>query len=106
MMRRILKRPQAERDIEEAFVYLAERDEDARLDFLFAVEETLELIAANPLIGAERQFDAPELSGIRMWRVKSYEKYLIFYFVRENTIELIRLIHSSLDYNRVLGEED
>lgn len=106
MTARILKRPQAERDIEEAFVYLAERDEDAGLDFLFAVEETLELIAANPLIGAERQFPASELSGIRMWRVKSYEKYLIFYFVRENAIELIRLIHSSLDYNRVFEEED
>lgn len=76
MIGQILKRPQAERDIEEAFVYLGERDEDAGLDFLFAVEETLELIAAN------------------------------LYFVRENAIELIRLIHSSLDYNRVFDEED
>ena len=103
---RILKRPQAERDIEEAFVFIAERDEDAGLDFLFAVEETLELVAANPLIGAERKFDAVELSSVRMWRIKSYEKYLIFYFVRENAIELIRLIHSSLDYNRVFGDDD
>lgn len=106
MSGRIFKRPQAERDIEEAFVFIAERDEDAGLDFLFAVEETLELVAVNPLIGAERRFAAPELSGIRMWRVKSYEKYLIFYFVREDAIEIIRLVHSSLDYTRVFDAEE
>ena len=102
----IYKRPQAERDIEDAFVFVSEKSEDAGLDFLFAVEETLELIAVTPYIGSERVFDASELKGIRLWRVKSYEKYLIFYFIRDNSIEIVRLIHASRDYNRVFEDEE
>lgn len=100
----LFKRPQAERDIEDAFVFIAEKSEDAGLDFLFAVQGTLELIADAPLIGSKREFNAPELEGIRLWRVKSYEKYLIFYFVRDAAIEVVRIIHASRDYNRVFEE--
>lgn len=36
----ILKRPSAERDIEECFVYIAEDNPDIGIAFLVAVEET------------------------------------------------------------------
>lgn len=77
----VFKRPQVERDIEEAFVFIGEGDFDTGLDFLFAVEQTLEMIGQNPFIGSEREFVSPELKGVRMWRVKTYEKHLIFYRV-------------------------
>jgi plasmid stabilization system protein ParE len=100
----ILKRPQAERDIEEAFVFIAEADFDSGLDFLFAVEQSLEFIAANPLVGSRRSFAVPGLENVRMWRVKSYEKHLLFYLVHEHAIELVRLIHSARDYRKVLED--
>ena len=106
MSRAILKRPQAERDIEEAFVFIAEADFDSGLDFLFAVEQTLEFIAANPLVGSHRRFAAPGLGDVRMWRVKSYEKHLLFYLAHEHAIELLRLIHSARDYRRILDEPE
>ena len=106
MTRRLLTRPQARRDIEEAFVFVGEKDEDAGLDFLFAVELTLEMLAENPFLGALRRFAAPELQDVRMWRVKSYEKHLIFYRVDTDGIELLRIIHSSRDYKRVLEDRD
>lgn len=102
----VLKRVQAERDIEEAFVFIGAASEDAGLDFLHAVEQTLETLAANPELGSQRDFLAPELAGIRMWRVKSYEKYLIFYFVRPTGIEVVRIIHSALDYGRIFSPEE
>ncbi len=102
----IFRRPQAERDFEDAFVFIAEKSEDTGLDFLFAVQETLEMIGANPYIGSERTFEAPELKGIRLWRIKSHEKYLVFYFVRDDSIEVVRMIHSARDYNRVFEEEE
>ena len=104
MNRAILKRPQAERDIEEAFVFIAEADFDSGLDFLFAVEQSLELLAANPHIGRQRNFAAPELQNLWMWRVKSYEQHLLFYLIRDDAIELARLIHSARDYRKVLEE--
>ena len=104
-MFQILKRPQAKSDIREAFVFIAEINEDSGLDFLCAVKETLELIAVNPFLGVERKFDDPRFVGVRMWRVKTYSKHLIFYTVGSNAVEILRLVHSSRDYRRVLKDE-
>jgi plasmid stabilization system protein ParE len=46
----VLKSLQAVRDIEEAFVYIAENDLDKAVYFLVAIEETIETIAQNPFI--------------------------------------------------------
>jgi hypothetical protein len=47
MIYEIFKRPQAERDIEECFVYIAEDNVDAGVVFLVAVEDSLEQLAAS-----------------------------------------------------------
>ncbi len=97
MPHEIFKRPQAERDIEECFVYIAEDDLDTGVYFLAAVEDSLEQIAKYPLIGKQRNFTDKRFENVRMWRVKGFESYLIFYAVTENQIEMIRLLHSSRD---------
>lgn len=54
-------------------------NEAAAQKFLDACDETFQLLAQNPLIGAKREFHNPLLQDVRIWRVKGYEKYLIFY---------------------------
>lgn len=93
----IFKRPQAERDIEECFVFIAEDNLNTAVYFLVAVEDSLEQLAKFPLIGKQRDFANPRFQNVRMWRVKDYEKYLIFYSVTETTIEVIRVVRSSRD---------
>jgi toxin ParE1/3/4 len=93
----IFKRPQAERDIEECFVYIAEDNLDKGVYFLAAVEDALEHLAKFPHLGKQREFEDKRFQNIRMWRVKGYESYLIFYAVTENTIEVIRVLHGSRD---------
>lgn len=102
----VFKRPQVERDIEEAFVFIGKNDFDTGLDFLFAVEQSLEMVGQNPFIGSEREFISPELHGERMWRVKTYVKYLIFNRVQSDRIEVLRLIHNAQDYNRIIDEQE
>ncbi len=97
MSREIFKRPQAERDIEECFVYIAEDNLDVGVRFLVAVEDSLEQLAKFPSIGKRRNFSDARFQNVRMWRVKGFESYLIFYSVTENTIEVIRLLHGSRD---------
>ncbi len=97
----ILKSVQASRDIEEAFVYVAENDLDKAVYFLVAVEESIELIAKNPFIGSLRQFQNAELKNLRMWRVKSYENYLIFYAVEEKLIKIVRFLNAKRDFNLI-----
>jgi toxin ParE1/3/4 len=64
---------------------------------LVAVEDSIEQIADFPQIGSVKEVGNLQLYGLRMWRVKSYAKYLIFYLLKPETIEIIRVLHSSRD---------
>lgn len=92
MLYEILKRPQAERDIEECFVYIAENNLDKGVYFLAGVEDSIEQLSRFPFIGKRKAF---KFETIRLWQVKGFEKYLIFYIVKDLTIEIIRVLHSS-----------
>ena len=59
--------------------YLAEDDEDIAQKFLTACDNTFVFLAENRFVGSVRNFKNAKLSEIRMWSVKGYEKYLIFY---------------------------
>lgn len=91
----ILKRPQAERDIEECFVFIAEDNLDIGVTFLVAVEDSLEQLSRMPLIGKTKRFRT--VKNLRMWAVKGFDSYLIFYLVNEDSIELVRLLHGARD---------
>lgn len=93
----IYKRPQAERDIEECFVFIAEENLDTGVNFLVAVEDALEQLTRFPFLGKKRDFADPRFREMRVWQVKDFEKYLIFYQVIDDRIEMIRLLHSSRD---------
>ncbi len=99
----ILKRPQAERDIEECFVYIAEDDLDKGVFFLVAVEDSLEQLVKFPLLGKTTEFQNKQFQDMRMWHVKGFESYLIFYVVIEETIEVIRVLYASRDIKDVFS---
>lgn len=103
MVCEIFKRPQAERDIEECFVHIAEADLDTGVYFLVAVEDSLEQLARFPLIGKHREFADKRFQNVRMWRVKDFENYLIFYAAAESAIEVIRVLHGSRDIEDLFG---
>jgi len=82
----MIKRPAASRDIEECFVYIAEQNLDAGVAFLVAVEESFELLSSFPLLGADLDLANEQLRGMRIWRVKGFEKYLMFYLVHDDAV--------------------
>ena len=91
----ILKRPAAELDIEECFVFIAEDNLDIGVTFLVAVEDSLEQLSRMPLIGKTKHFRT--VKNLRMWPVKGFDSYLIFYLVNADSIELVRLLHGARD---------
>ena len=93
MARRIFKRPQAEKDIEDCFVYIAKENISAGLHFLESVETDLKRLAEFPELGTKRTFRNPRFQAIRIWRVEKYTSYVIFYKIVEDRIEIIRLLH-------------
>lgn len=85
--------------------YLAENDEEIAQRFLNACDETFLFLAENRLIGSIGKFKNSKLSEIRMWRVKDFEKHLIFYIPTENGIRILHVLHSATDYNRAFEDE-
>jgi toxin ParE1/3/4 len=85
---------------------IAEHDLAAADDFLDAVAESFERLTQMPFVGVERSFTDTRLSGIRMWFVKGYDKHLIFYRVIDDTIEIIRVLHSARDIENALADDD
>jgi toxin ParE1/3/4 len=100
----IRKKPQVERDIEECFVYIGEDNIDIAFSFLIAVEESIEEISRNPLIGTTREFINLKNLNLRMLLVKNFSKYQIYYVVNAETIEIIRVLHGARDLENIFGE--
>jgi toxin ParE1/3/4 len=84
--------------------YLAEIDEGVAQSFLDSCDVTFQFLASNKYIGSLREFKNRELKNVRMWRVKSFEKYLIFYTPTDTGIRIIHVLHSAVDYNRVFED--
>jgi len=49
------------------------------LRFLQAAEGTFMELAAMLGMGRAEDFDTPRLTGMRRWRVRGFDNYLIFY---------------------------
>lgn len=93
------KSVQSRRDIEEAFVYIAERDLDVGVTFLVAVEDSIDLLKTQPHLGSKRRFENTKLEGVRVWQVSGYKNHLILYRVEEKTIKIMRIVNVRQDFD-------
>ena len=97
--------PRAEADIDAHCAFFAKQNVEKALRFDQAVFDSFERLCEMPLVGSERKFSNPKLWGIRLWFVKEFEKYLIFYRVFDNYIEIVRVLHSAQDIDSIMEEE-
>lgn len=79
--------------------YIAQDNEDAAQRFLAACDETFMFLANNKNVGAMRTFRDSSLKDVRMWRVKGFEKYLVFYQPLSDGIKILHVVHSARRYN-------
>ena len=99
---RAVIRPRAQDDILRQFRwYLVEQDAaDAAFRFVEAVEASVEQLVRMPNMGAPREIRNPALKGLRLWPVKDFDEFLIFYVVAGDTVRVIRILHGKS------GEDD
>ena len=102
-MARAVQRPAARRDFIIHYVYLAENAglETAKR-FRTAVESTYAELAEMPGMGAPQKVPQGKHAGVRLWRVRNFEEYLIAYRPHRAGVAIERLIHAKQDYQRVL----
>jgi len=98
------KRAAAGRDLVEHYVYLGEQAGiDTAERFLTQADESFRDLAAHPFMGVELALRRAELSGMRKWQVKGFEKFLIFYLPRSNGVTIVRVLHAAQDWWSLLG---
>lgn len=100
-MSRATVRPAARRDLIGHFAYLGENGSflTARR-FLAQARATFQKLAEAPHLGALRQ--SGKFPTLRMWRVRHFEKYLIFYQPTADGVRIERIVHAAQDYTRIM----
>jgi toxin ParE1/3/4 len=105
MTKRIIIRPKASQDLDDHFSYIAENNFEAALQFFDSARSTIAQLARMPGIGGLYLVENPCLQGLRKWVVKDFRKYLIFYFERDDAIEVVRILYATQDIISILEDE-
>ena len=86
----------AECDLYGIFDYISQDNQLAAEALLEKIDNSISSLASNPLLGRVPKDDRLKNKGYRMLVV---EKYLVFYIVRNKTIQIRRIIHGARNYN-------
>ncbi len=90
-MARVTRRPDAESDVIEIEIYIAE-DSVAEADrWVDRLDERLRLWATQPALGRPREELAPSL------RSMPFGRYVVFFAATQDGIDIVRVLHSSRD---------
>jgi toxin ParE1/3/4 len=107
MKRRYFLAADADEDFTQCCLDLAARaGEEVAERFFEAVRESCERIAAMPEIGRSQETYSPKLVGMRRWHVKGFDKFLIFYRILPDEIEILRIVHGARDLPTLLADDD
>lgn len=105
-MPKVYRYEAAKRDLLEHFVYLAENASLKIAErFLKNTEASFNKLAARPMIGAPLILRHPALAGLRRWRIKNFDNYLIFYLTRPDGVSIVRVLHAARDWWNLLAIE-
>jgi toxin ParE1/3/4 len=103
----LVTRPAARDDIIRQFRwYLVEQDAPVvAFRFVDAVEESVQQLLLMPNMGVPRELANRALKGLRVWPVREFDEFLIFYVVQGDTLRVIRVLHGKRDLDRILRKE-
>lgn len=96
----IIKRPLARDDLSEIWDYIADDNERQADTFVDLIDQKFQELARHPNMGRSRE----ELDeGLRSFPVG---RYVIFYRIIPEGIEIIRVLHGSRDLNAIFAFDD
>lgn len=85
--------------------YIAEENQEAAFRFLDAADASFNFLLKHRFAGAIKNFSHPALSDIRMWPIRGFENYLVFYRPQENGIRILHVFHRARDWNGIFEQE-
>jgi len=95
----------ATRDLEECARYIRKGSRRSATRFLRAAKSTCRTLLRFPMMGGMLDSTRPELEGLRVFPVKGFASYLLFYRLIESGIELVRVLHGARDIPSILEQQ-
>jgi len=89
----------AERDLIDIFEYIKKDNPDAAISQLEKFDTAVSQLALNPFLGSMPKDERLKRLGYRMLIV---DKYLVFYVVKNKTVQIRRIIHGARRYSFLL----
>ncbi len=97
-------RTKATDDVEQAIsYYVTEADAQVATRFVDELERTIHQLERHPELGSLRFAFELDLPGVRSLRVDSFP-HVIFYLVRSDHLDVLRVLHASRDIPATLRE--
>jgi toxin ParE1/3/4 len=106
MTARAVKTPIAAREFRRRAEYLYDISPATASRFLRAAEWTFQRLAEMPGLGGRCEFRNPEFADIRVFPIKRFPKYLVFYRPIPDGVLIIRILHSSQDIESIFESMD
>ena len=78
---------------------------DRKDEFYVLRKKAFRQLLRMPHAGDVCEFDTEELAGLRMWPVRGFENYVIFFRPTTNGIEVIRVLHAAQDFPSIFEPE-
>lgn len=69
-----------------------------------AAKKAMELLASMPEIGSIWESPLPSLAGVRVWPIRKFKNYLIFYRPISGGIFVLRVLHGARQIDDLLRE--
>jgi toxin ParE1/3/4 len=105
MTARVLRTETALRDLNEQATFIQRESPNAAIRFLAAADVSFQQLATMPELGERQSFGRKELADLRVWQVRGFPNYLIFYRPVEGGIEVVRVLHGARDIAAIFEEE-
>jgi toxin ParE1/3/4 len=105
MSRKIHKRPRVLLDLAEQALFIGKTGPEAASRFLDAAEAAFSTLAEQPNLGGLFPMENTRLEGLRAWRIRGFNKHVVFYLVQARSIEIVRVLHGARDLDAILAAE-
>jgi toxin ParE1/3/4 len=87
----------AQRDLDEAWRYIAEESLRAADDVIATILREANVLASQPKMGRQR----PELAkGLRSWPTST--SYILFYVLKGDDVVVVRVLHHTRDQQHII----
>jgi toxin ParE1/3/4 len=97
----------AERDILRQVEWYADKGlPDIARRFHAAAMDAIDALLAMPEAGPPKATGNAQLVGLRMWGVKGFDEFWVYYLVRTELLTVVRVLHSKRDVGTILERQD